>query len=389
MKIAYFDCVSGASGDMILGALFDAGLAPADLSEALSGLPIEPFRIETERRMRSGIAGTGVRIVVEGKAARRGFPEIAQAIENASLPAPVTKRAIAIFRILGEAEAAVHRIPIEKVHFHEVGAVDAIVDIVGGVTGLHMLGIEKVYASIPPTGTGTVHADHGPLPVPAPATVEILRGRPTRPTTVEGELLTPTGAALLVGLTDRFAPPPPFAATAIGYGVGDADRPELPNLLRISVGDQAESIATDTVLVLETDVDDAPPEALGYLVERVLGAGALDVQILPTVMKKNRPGHRVSVLVRPGDRDRLAPILLEESGTLGVRIVEADRMILPREVVERRTRYGTIRFKRALLPGGGARLTPEYEDCAALARERGIAYLQVWRNALVDGEEKE
>ncbi|MFH1279411.1 MAG: nickel pincer cofactor biosynthesis protein LarC [Candidatus Eisenbacteria bacterium] len=389
MKIAFFDGPSGASGDMILGSLLDGGLPLDDLRSDLSSLALEPFRIEPEPRSRHGIGGTGVRVIPEARGKHRGFPEIAAAIEGSALPGAVKERAVAVFRLLGEAEAAVHRIALEKVHFHEVGAVDSIVDIVGAVAGLHRLGVERVYAAPPVTGRGTVRAAHGVLPVPAPATVEVLRGRECRPSEVEGELLTPTGAALLVGLTERFGPPPPFRVDRVGYGVGEAERREAPNVLRLTLGETVRAPGTDLVLLLETDVDDVPAEVIGHLFERAFEEGALDVTAAPVIMKKNRPGHRLTLIVRPEDRDRLARLLMDETGTLGIRIRETERIVADREVVERETRFGPIRFKRAVLPGGRVRLAPEYEDCAAVARRRSVPFLRVWEDALRDGEEKE
>ncbi|MBM3319796.1 MAG: nickel pincer cofactor biosynthesis protein LarC [Candidatus Eisenbacteria bacterium] len=389
MKVAYFDCPSGASGDMILGALFDAGVDPAELERGLASLAIERFRIETEKRTRGGIGATGVRVIVEEKARRRGFPEIAEAIGASELPSSVKDRAIEVFRLLGEAEAAVHRIPLERVHFHEVGAVDAIVDVAGALLGLHLLGIEEVRASVPATGTGFVRAAHGLLPLPAPAVAEILKGRPLRFTDVEGELLTPTGAALLAGLTESFGPPPLLRIERIGYGAGTADRPEMPNLLRLFIGEESERLAGETVLQIESDVDDVPAELIGHLYERALAEGALDLVVLPALMKKNRPGHRISLLASPSDREKMARLLMEETGTLGVRILEVPRAALPREVVRRTTRFGAIRYKRSELPGGRVRLSPEYEDCAAVARARNLPFLEVWEAVRRDGEENE
>ncbi|MFH1679419.1 MAG: nickel pincer cofactor biosynthesis protein LarC [Candidatus Eisenbacteria bacterium] len=388
MRAAYFDCPSGASGDMILGALFDAGVEPAEVERGLASLAIERFRIETEKRTRGGIAATGVRVVVEEEARPRNFRQIAEAIGSSALPEEVREGAVRVFRILGEAEAAVHGIPLEKVHFHEVGAVDSIVDVAGALLGLHLLGIERVRASVPATGTGFVRAAHGLLPVPAPATAEILKGRPVRFTEVEGELLTPTGAALLVGLTESFGPPPLLRIDRIGYGAGTADRPEPPNLLRLIVGEEEGALASETVLLMESDVDDVPAELIGHLYERVLAEGALDLVVLPAQMKKNRPGHRISLLAAPSDRDRLARLLMEETGTLGVRIFEVSRAVLRREVVRRATRFGEIRFKQSSLPGGRVRLSPEYEDCAAVARASELPFLEVWEAARRDGEEE-
>lgn len=386
MKTAYFDCPSGAAGDMILAALIDAGLDPDALRDSLSTLSIEKFHIEIEKVSRSGIACTGIRVVQDEPAGSRGFPEIEKLIRASSLPEEVRERAVGIFRILGEAEAKVHRIPLEKVHFHEVGAVDAIVDIVGVVTGLHLLGVTSVYASVPATGSGTVRAAHGVLPLPAPATLEVLCGRSFRPTDVEGELLTPTGAALLVGLTDRFSPPPPMTIESIGYGAGTAVRKELPNLIRLVLGSVDDALPSEPLVLLETDVDDVIPEILGSLFERALTEGALDLVVLPNVMKKNRPGYRVSLLARPADRDRMVRLLLEETGTLGVRCVSVDRFAVRREIVERETRFGIVRFKRAYLPGGKVRITPEHDDCASLAREKGVPLLEVWESLIRDAE---
>lgn len=390
MKIAYFDGPSGASGDMILSALVDAGLPPGDLEKALSSLPIESFRIVTEKRSRAGIGGTGLRVDVEEKVHPRGYPQIVDAIDSSGLPDRVKEKAKGIFRLLGEAEAEVHKVPIEKIHFHEVGAVDSIVDVVGAVTALHMLGVDEVYAAPPATGSGTVRAAHGILPLPAPATLKVLRGRESRPTSVDGELLTPTGAAILVGLTDRFGPPPRFVLDRTGYGIGAAEREEPPNLLRVTLGETTEfGPAAERVVLVETDLDDLTGEAIGYLFEKAFAHGALDLVVIPTLMKKNRPGHRISLLAPVGDGERMARFLAEETGTLGVRLREMERFVLEREIVEIATRFGPIRFKRSSFPGEGAiRLTPEYDDCVAAARERGVPFLRVWEAALRDGEER-
>ncbi len=389
MKVGYFDCPSGASGDMILAALLDSGLSLDSLRDSLRTLSLPPFEFEATRDSRNGIAGTRLVVKAPPETKARHYPEIAGMIDEAELPAVVKERAKAVFRLLGEAEAKVHGVLLEKVHFHEVGAVDSIVDIVGSIAGLHLMGVEAVYSGVPAVGSGTVECAHGTLPVPAPATAEILLGRPVRPSRVEGELLTPTGAALLVGLTDSFGPPPAYRLESIGYGIGSAEREGLPNVLRLQIGETVEGHGTERVVVLETDVDDIPAEILGGLFDRALAAGALDLSLTSIVMKKNRPGHRVTIIARPEDGSRLTEFLMLETGTLGVRVHEVDRHALSREVEERETAFGTVRFKTARLPDGKIRRTPEFDDLASIARRMGIPIRVVWETIWREGVDRE
>ncbi len=386
MKIACFDCPSGAAGDMILASLVDSGLPVEKLREALASLSIPPFEIEITSQKRGGITGTGLRFLVPVQKKSRHLKDIIALISDSSLPDKVKADSCRIFRLLGEAEAKVHGVDVEAIHFHEVGALDSILDIVGVVAALHLMDISRVFSTAPSTGSGEVRAAHGTMPVPAPATVELLKGRPIRKKDVERELLTPTGAALLVGLTESFGSHPPMRLDQAGYGAGTAEFKGLPNLVRVMIGETEDSGALERVTLLETDIDHLPPELVGGLFEKVLEEGALDITLMATVMKKNRPGHRISILCRPFDANRLAELLILETGTLGVRISEMDRMIVDREEAIRETRYGPVRYKKATLPGGKARLAPEYEDCLAIARREGLPLREVWEGVSRDGE---
>ncbi len=388
MKIACFDCPSGAAGDMILASLVDSGLPVERLREALDSLSLPPFQIEVKQCMRSGIAGTGIRFLLPEEEKVRHLKDIVELIDNSSLPLRVKEDSKRIFRLIGEAEAKVHGVDIESVHFHEVGALDSILDIVGVAVALHILDISAVYSTVPSTGSGEVRADHGIMPVPSPATVELLKGRPIRKKDVQGELLTPTGAALLVGFTQSFGPHPPMLLEEVGYGAGSAEFDSLANMVRVMIGETGEKgTALERVTLIETDIDHLPSELLGGFFEKALAEGALDVTLTATVMKKNRPGHRLSILCRPADAQKFAELVLVETGSLGVRISEVDRMALPREEEIRETQFGKVRFKRATLPGGRIRLAPEFDDCLAIARREGIPLREVWERVSPLNEE--
>ncbi len=387
MKIACFDSPSGAAGDMILASLVDAGLPVEPLREALLSLSVPPFGIETSRCLKNGIRATTFRFVLEEEKSHRHLKEIVAILESSGLPEGVKERSTALFRRLAEAEAHVHGVGVEEVHFHEVGALDSILDIVGAVTALDLLGVEKVYATPPSTGTGEVKTAHGIMPVPSPATARLLQGRVFRRKEIRGELLTPTGALLLAGLTDSFRAHPAMRLDSIGYGAGSADFPSLPNVLRVMIGESEGTPVTERIALLETDIDHLPPEIVGGLYEKLLSSGALDVSAAPVMMKKNRPGLRITVLARPHDGARLASLLLVETGSLGVRLGEVDRIAVERVEVKKRTRYGTVRFKKGIFPGGKSRVAPEYDDCAAIAKEKGLSIREVWEAVCRDGGE--
>jgi hypothetical protein len=372
MKICYFDAFSGIAGDMTVAALIDAGAAFEPLAGALDSLGMgATFRIEKVDR--GGIAAT--RFLVEGgeQRAHRHLPHILRMIGAGALPDKVKENAAAIFRKLGEAEARVHGVPVEKIHFHEVGAVDSIADIAGAAMGLFLLGVDQVHASPVNVGGGTIATEHGLLPVPAPATVALLEGRPVFSRGPQTELTTPTGAAILATLAVSFGPLPPMRISGTGFGAGSKEFKEQANVLRAILGEASGAAEATSVAVIEANIDDSTPETLGYAMERLLEAGALDVTLTPVHMKKNRPGVILCVLARPEDRERLAALVFAETSTFGLRIHVAERRVEARSVVEVETRYGKLRVK---VSASGA-FAPEYEDCRKLARETGAPLREI------------
>ncbi len=378
--IAYLDCFSGISGDMLLGTLVDVGLAVEDLRSDLARLPLTGYEVTAKRVKKNGLAGTLVSVKTEHEHAHRGLHDIIAIIEQAKLPAEVTQPARKTFERLAAAEARVHGHTVEEVHFHEVGAVDAIVDIVGAFAGLHRLGIEKVYASPLPLGGGWVDTAHGRLPVPAPATVELLRGVPTYGGPVDAELVTPTGAAIITTICQDFGPMPPMVTAAVGWGAGSKDLPH-PNLLRLFLGEPTVRPREQQLALIETNIDDMSAELFGYVMERLLEGGALDVYFTPIVMKKSRPATLISVLCEPPLVDALSEMLFRETTTLGVRVTEVRRRCLDREWREVQTEYGSVRVKIGRLNDEVLNIAPEYEDCARLAREKGVPVKAVYEAA--------
>ncbi len=319
MKLAYFDCFSGISGDMTLGALIDAGCSADVLRSELQSLEVPGWELTTEKVWKNGMSATQVRVKTEDQQKHRSLSAILEILKNSRLAAPVRDRASAIFQKLGEAEAHVHDAPIEKIHFHEVGAVDAIVDIVGACIGFHALGIERFACSPLNVGGGTATMAHGVLPVPAPATARLLQGAPTFSNGVQRELVTPTGAAIVATLCDTFGPQPPMTVSAIGYGAGAADLEDQPNVLRIMIGESAEKSTAahdEEISIIEANLDDMNPQIYGYVVEKALQAGALDVYTTALHMKKNRPGTLLTILCRPEDTEALTSLLFAETTTL-------------------------------------------------------------------------
>jgi uncharacterized protein (TIGR00299 family) protein len=385
MKIAYLDCFSGISGDMSLGALVDAGCSLAEMETLLRRLPVPGWKISSEKVMRRGFRATQVKVESSDPHRHRPLSEILQFIERAALPIPIAERASRIFRRLGEAEALVHGVAIEKVHFHEVGAVDAIVDIVGAAVGFELLGIKQVFCSALNLGGGRVDTQHGNLPVPAPATAELLRGAPTYSNGIQRELVTPTGAAIVAAVASGFGPQPEMTVAAVGLGAGSAELAEQPNVLRLFVGESAarheDASHDEDILVLEANLDDMSPQVYGYFAERALEAGALDVFSVPVQMKKNRPGQLVTVLCKPADREKFTGLLFRETTTLGVRQSHVQRRALERESIFVETSFGSIRLKIARLNGQILNVAPEYEDCQRVAAERGIPLKQVLAEA--------
>jgi pyridinium-3,5-bisthiocarboxylic acid mononucleotide nickel chelatase len=378
MKILYFDCFAGIAGDMTVAALLELGLPLETLREGLAALPFSGYTLESAPVQRHGIAGTTFRVLLsEEDQPHRHYSSIAAMIEASSLKPRVKELAGRIFLRLAEAESQVHGVALERVHFHEVGAVDSIADIVGVAIGLDYLGVDKVYASGLPFGRGFVQTAHGRLPVPTPATALLMKGIPLTADIGEGERVTPTGAAIVAALAEGFGPPPPMRPERIGYGAGEKDFAEVPNLLRLVLGEATGAAETESqeVLVIETQIDDMNPELLGFLMERLLGAGALDVTFSALQMKKNRPGTLVSVLAHPADLDKLSGIILAESTAIGLRYYPTRRITLSRRIEEHATSLGPVQVKVL----GNGRVAPEFEACRSIALQSGLPLLEVYR----------
>lgn len=434
MRIAYLECFSGISGDMFLGALIDAGVAPRLFEETVAQLGLGA-RLEISRVMRSGISATKVDVLVGGEkdmpreeywatrnSARghssahhehphehlhghdhqthehsvaiesapalhqhsRGLSEIREIIKQAGIDKKAKRLAIGIFEALGEAEAKIHNIPVEEVHFHEAGAVDALIDIVCAALGVVSLGVDEIVCSPLNVGGGTVLCAHGTLPVPAPATVELLKGAPVYSSGVLAELVTPTGAAIVKTLVRRFAAFPAMTIEKSAYGAGSRDFPGHPNVLRLTIGDVAaiaEAKAGDTVTVLEANLDDLNPQVFGYVLERLFEAGALDAFAVPIQMKKNRPGTLLAVLCDPGRVTALTQIILQETTTLGVRRRDESRQCLERRWENVQTRWGEVRIKIGSMNGNVTNFSPEYEDCRKLASQHHLPLKTIMQEA--------
>lgn len=375
-KIGYFDCFSGISGDMVLGALVDAGVDLRETERELRKLKLEGWSIAAEKVQKRGIFATHVKVEASETHHHRGLSTILRMIDEAGLAPRIAERARKIFTRLGEAEAYVHQVPIEKVHFHEVGAIDSIIDIVGAAIGFELLGLDEFACSALDVGAGQVKTAHGLLPVPAPATAELLKGAPTYSSGILKELVTPTGAAIATTLSTSYAQIPRMTLRAIGYGAGTADLSEKANVLRLMIGEREASEPGEywgaPVTVIETNVDDMSPQIYGYFAERAMAAGALDVFSTPAQMKKNRPGLLVTILSEPEKVAALIDLVFRETTTIGVRTYEAQRKILEREVVSVATEFGDVHVKLSRMNGSLLNATPEYEDCQRIAAERGV-----------------
>ena len=369
----------------MLGALVDAGADIAALEGELRKLRLDGWKISAEKVKRGAIAATKVNVEAQEHHHHRHLSQILKMIDEAGLAPRAAERARRIFQRLGEVEAKVHNIPVEKVHFHEVGAVDSIVDIVGSAIGFELLGIDEFACSAMDVGAGRVKTEHGLLPVPAPATAELLRDAPTFSSGIEKELVTPTGAAIATTLAKQFAEMPAMKLTAIGYGAGTADLKEQANVLRLMIGEAAEhgkAKALDApVSVIEANLDDMSPQIYGYFVERALAAGALDVFSIPVQMKKNRPGQLVTLLCEPANRDRLVDLVFRETTTIGVRTHEVQRQTLARESMDVETPLGNIRMKISRLNGTVLNAAPEYEDCQKIAAQKNVPLKEVLATA--------
>lgn len=378
MRLLYLDCASGISGDMLLGALIDAGVELADIQASIDSLGLPECRLEVSDVKRHGFRAAKLKVHHPEQHAHRHLHHITDMIAASQLTPSQQELAVRIFTRLGEAEAKVHGSTLRKVHFHEVGAVDSIADIVGSAVALDKLGVQSIVCSPVPTGSGYIQIAHGRVSVPAPATAELLQGVPLAVAPVEAELTTPTGAAIVATVVNQFGPLPAMQIEKIGYGAGDRDFAEQANILRVVIGQAISPIVVrDQVIVLETNLDQATPELVGYCMDRLIDAGALDVFATPIVMKKNRPATKLTVLCPPGQEDRLEQILFAEVSTIGIRRWRADRHKLPREVAELSSPWGPLAGKRVTLPDGSERIVPEYEDCRRIAEQHHIPLAQV------------
>jgi uncharacterized protein (TIGR00299 family) protein len=378
IPLIYFDCVGGVSGDMILASLLSLGVSSQELAQKLSVLPIKGYRLRTWKEKRMSLEGLRLAVEVDEEQRPRPYGKIKEMISESSLPERVRVQSLDVFSRLAEAESVVHGLPKEQVHFHEIGGVDSIVDIVGALTALHLLNIEEVYASPLPLGSGTVESLHGILPLPAPATLQLLKGVPVYGVGLEGETVTPTGAALLVSLVKKFGPLPSFIPEGVGCGLGLKEWPDRPNMVRAVLGKTGEGPAQE-VTVIECTIDDMNPELYGPLLEKLLDRGALDAALVPVYMKKNRPGTQIQVLCAPEDRHKIMETILSETTTIGVRYYTASRYTLPRESVVMDTPLGPVQVKRVVRPNGKVVHYPEFEACKKLSEKTGLPLIEVYR----------
>jgi hypothetical protein len=386
LRIAYLDCFSGISGDMLLGAILDAGLPLDHLREALNGIPIAGYTLAAEHVSRAGIAATHAIVDVTEEQPARTLPDILAIIADARLPDSDKERATAVFRRLAEVEAKVHSTTAQSVLMHDVAAVDAIIDVVGTVAGLRMLGAAALHCSALPLGEGEVSGPHGRLPVPAPATLELMAAAkaPMRESDAKGELVTPTGAAIVTTLATFSRPA--MTIGRVGYGAGSRDPEGRPNVLRLWLGEGAAVGETRPMLVIETNIDDMTPEALAYVQEKLLGEGAVDAWFQPIQMKKGRPALMLSVICAEADEERVARLLLRETSTLGVRVRPVQRWEAEREVIEFESSLGQAAVKVKRLPGERPQVSPEYEACRRIAQATGLPIAEVYRVVHAEGE---
>jgi hypothetical protein len=390
MKTAYFDCFSGISGDMVLGACIDLGVPATYIEETLGGVIPGTFHLDVRRAERQGIGGCTVAVVVDEDRGSRNYEEIKMLVEACSLAERVKDISLTAFSRLAHVEARIHGCAVAEVHFHEIGGVDAMVDVIGAALGMEWLGVEDVVASEIPLGKGFVTCAHGVIPVPAPATIALLEGVPVQGTQVTSELVTPTGAAIVTSLTSRFGAMPRMSVDKVGYGVGKARLEDRPNLLRIIVGNREPAFQEDRIQVVETNIDDMNSEVYGFLMERLFEDGALDVSWVPIYMKKNRPGIMVQVLCELGVRERIVDRILTETTATGVRFHEVERRKLARRIETVSTQLGEVRVKMVSASTGTV-AAPEYEDCRRIARDKRLPLRQVYQmiSAEISKEKKD
>ncbi len=406
MKTIYFDCFAGAAGDMLVGALIDLGLDFAALEEELAKLEIGGYFLSTDSVLKQGVTSQKFRVNITHEAHHhhhegddshgadhhgRSYSQIREILENAPIPEAPKNRAISAFYRLGVVEAGIHGVEVDAVHFHEVGAIDSIIDVTGYFLGLHMLGVERVAASPLPVGSGFVQCAHGRMPVPAPATAKLLEGAPVAQSDLEGETLTPTGALLLTESAEFFGPMPEMTIARVGYGAGDKDQPNTPNVVRAFLGESEAGAVGDrppaTIAVLEANIDDMSPELFPHVIEGALKAGALDAFSIPVTGKKGRPGQLLTLLSSLAKQDALTRFLFRETSTLGVRRRTTGRAVAEREWMEVDLPWGRVRVKKGTFEGALTNLAPEYEDCRRLAEESGVPLKQVIEAAFARARE--
>jgi len=389
MRIAYFDCFSGISGDMILGALLDLGLDPKRLKSFLAKMDLSGYHIQVSRELRGPISGTKVNIKVdEEEQSHRSSVQIQQMIRQSKLPAEVKNMSLSVVERLAQVEGNLHQHSPEHVHFHEVGAVDSIVDMVGACIGLHLLDVSRTVASPLPLGRGFVQCQHGTLPLPAPATLALLEGVPVYDSGQQREMVTPTGAAILSTICSEYGGIPTMNIEKIGYGVGQHPEAHPPNLLRVIMGSTSTALLRERLLLLETSIDDMNPELYGHLMEQLLAAGVLDVNVLAAQMKKDRPGQLLRVLVPEGLRETILHILFNETTTLGIRVQEVERYSLPRRTIRVQTSFGHLSVKVATNPQGEVTLAPEHDSCKRAAMRHKVPLRQVYEEAIFSARKR-
>ncbi|MGB9856810.1 MAG: nickel pincer cofactor biosynthesis protein LarC [Dictyoglomaceae bacterium] len=373
--IIYFDCFSGISGDMILGALLDLGLDPEIWKNELKKLPLEGYEIKISKKTKGFLQGTDVEIITYDEKKHRHLSDLFEIVERSSVSNKVKKLSKKAFIKLAEAESKIHNEPIEEVHFHEIGAIDTIIDIVGSFLALELLNIEEVYSSPLPLGEGFVETSHGIIPIPAPATVEILKGVPVYSNGVKGELVTPTGAVIISTIAKEFGPLPFMKIDKIGYGAGKKDF-SIPNLLRVFLGEKVVNVKEEKNLVIEANIDDMSPQVYGYLMEKLFEKGALDVTLTPIFMKKGRPGILLTVLIEPWKEEEITEILFKETTTIGFRKYFVEKKMMEREIKEVDTLWGKVRVKISKY-GSFEKMSPEYDDCKKIAERENIPLIEI------------
>jgi len=379
MKTAYLDCFSGVSGDMFIGALLDAGLPFEKLEQAVRTLPLDGYTLDVSREKRNDLMGTRFMVRLDSEQhERRGLKDIKNIIQGGNLSREVKNKTIHIFESIARVEGKIHNCPPDEIHFHEVGAVDSMIDIIGTIFGIEFLSITSISSSSLPLGSGFTKTGHGTIPIPAPATIALLKGVPVYDSGLRHEMVTPTGAALVKGLAGAFGSMPSMVVDSVGYGVGSRDLPDRPNLFRIILGEEQSEKQVETVVILEANLDDTSPEWSGFLMDRLFEAGALDVVFFPIQMKKNRPGIQIQVIGRSERMDNLMDIIFRESTTLGIRFRHSQRKVLPRSQISIDSPWGNMEVKKVIQPDGSSFLLPEYEACRKIAEENSLPLKDIY-----------